>query len=75
MGENMSSDLSMDKSTDILNISFRRLCISAAQTSRSLCAPADVQAIIEALDAHHIGSQQNTNQGNTCPSAQPQANA
>ena len=71
----------MDKSTDIdfeiiiLNISFRRLCISAVQTSRSLCAPADVQAVTEPLGAHQIGSMQNTHQGNARLTARPQADA
>ena len=66
----MSSDPRKDESTDIdfeiiiLNISFRRCRISTAKTSRSLCAPADVQVATEALGAH---------QGNTRLPARPQA--
>ena len=61
----MSLDLDMDKSTVnyfeilLLDVTFRRLCISAMQTSCSLCAPADVQVVTEALNALQISSQQN----------------
>ena len=73
----MSSDPSMDESTDIdfeiiiLNISFRRLQILAVQTSRSLCGPANIQAVTEALNALQIGSLQNIHQGNTCIPTRP----
>ena len=77
----MSSDPSMDESTDIdfeiiiLNISFRRLRILAVQTSRSLCGPANIQAVTEALNGLQIGSLQNIHQGNTCLPARSQADA
>ena len=59
----------------LLDIALRILSITATQTSRSLCIPAEVQAVATAVATLQIGSSQSTHQGKACRPANPRADA